>query len=40
MPLKTEKNLFVYTTEKKDSNRRGPIALHPALGQIEVEIIE
>jgi hypothetical protein len=39
MPLITEKNLFVYT-EKKDSNRRGPIALHPALGQIEVEIIE
>ncbi len=30
----------MYTTEKKDSDRREPSALHPALGQIEAEIIE
>ncbi len=32
--------MFVYTTEKKDSDRRGPSAVHPVPGQIEAEIIE
>jgi hypothetical protein len=40
MPLKHKKYLFVYTTEKKDNDRRGPTALHPAPGQIEEETVE
>jgi hypothetical protein len=41
MPLKHKKeDLFLNTKEKKDSDRRGPTALRPVPGQIEVEIIE